>query len=61
MAAVGSGLWQDFAKIDEIHQVEAISRPIPEQNAVYEKLLPVFARAGQHQSELGEMLANLDL
>ena len=61
VAAVGVGLWPDFSRIDEIHQVEEITRPIPENNAVYKKLLPVFARATQHQSELGEMLAKLDI
>jgi xylulokinase len=60
VAAVGTGMWPDFSRIDDIHQVETITRPIPEHNAVYEKLLPVFARAGQHQSEIGEMLANLE-
>lgn len=61
VAAVGAGLWPDFSRIDQIHQIEEITRPIPENNAVYEKLLPLFARAGQHQSELGEMLAKLDV
>jgi xylulokinase len=61
VAAVGSGLWEDFSRIDEVHQVESISHPIPAHNAVYEKLLPVFNRAGQHQSELGDMLATLNL
>ena len=60
-AAVGVGLWPDFGRIDEIHQVEEITRPIPENNAVYEKLLPIFARVGQHQSEVGEALMKLDI
>jgi len=59
LAAVGTGLWSDFRKIDEIHEIEHIARPIPEHNAVYEALLPVFARAGQHQAEIGDMLAKL--
>jgi len=57
VAAVGTGLWRDFSRVDDIHQVEAVTRPIPENNAVYETLLPVFARASQHQAELGKMLA----
>jgi xylulokinase len=61
VAAVGAGLWGDFAKIDEIHQVEDIVTPIPAHNAIYEKLLPIFARAARYQSELGEMLARLEI
>ena len=61
VAAVGAGLWPDFSRIDQIHQVEEIVRPIPENNAVYERLLPVFAKTTQHQSELGEMLAKLEV
>jgi xylulokinase len=59
VAAVGTGMWPDFSRIDDIHQVETITKPIPEHNAAYERLLPVFVRVGQHQSEIGEMLANL--
>ncbi len=61
VAAVGSGLWGDFRRIDAIHQVEEIIRPNPANHAVYEKLLPIFIRAGQHQAELGEMLADLTI
>ena len=57
VAAVGSGLWSDFRKIDEIHEVQHVARPVPENNAIYEKLLPIYARASQCQSELGDMLA----
>jgi xylulokinase len=61
VAAVGTGLWDDFSQIDAIHQVEETTRPIPEHYLVYEQLLPVFAKAGLHQAELGEMLVKLDI
>ncbi|UCC64940.1 MAG: FGGY-family carbohydrate kinase [Anaerolineae bacterium] len=61
VAAVGAGLWSDFRKIDGIHEIEEVTRPIPAHNAVYEKLLPVFARAGQYQAQLGDMLAKLEI
>lgn len=59
VAAVGVGLWPDFSQIDEIHKVEEITHPIPQNTAVYDKLFPVFVKAGQYQAELGDMLANL--
>lgn len=61
VAAVGTGLWDDFGKIDEIHQIEAVARPVPEHNAIYEQLLPVYARAAQFQSEIGDMLTALGI
>ena len=34
LAAVGTGIWSDFNIIDEIHAVEDIAKPIPENSAV---------------------------
>ncbi len=61
VAAVGAGLWDDFSRIDDVHQVEAVATPNPPQRQVYEKLLPVFRHACHTQSVLGDMLAELDL
>jgi xylulokinase len=61
IAAVGTGVWDSFEIIDSIHQVEDITYPIKENNAVYEKLLPVFILAGQHLSELGDHINAIDL
>jgi xylulokinase len=61
VAAVGAGLWDDFTRVDEVHQVEAVAEPDPAGREVYDKLLPVFDRARQTQSELGDMLAALEL
>ncbi|MCP4357341.1 MAG: pentose kinase, partial [Chloroflexi bacterium] len=61
VAAVGTGIWNDFKKIDDIHQVEEVARPIPENTTIYEQLLPVFTKAGKYQSELGDMLTKLEI
>jgi len=61
VAAVGTGIWPDFGKIDDIHQVESVTKPIAENSAVYEKLLPAFIQAGRDQSKLGDMLAKIEL
>jgi xylulokinase len=61
VAAVGTGLWKDFDRIDAIHQVEDVKEPIPENNERYEKLLPIFKSASAAQAKLGEMLSKLGL
>ncbi len=60
VAAVGAGLWDDYSRIDDVHQIEAVAAPDSQNAAVFEKLLPVFCRACQTQAELGDMLAELD-
>lgn len=54
LAAVGVGLWENFDKIDEIHQVEGVSRPIPENVNVYQRLMPLSKKASRYLAEIGE-------
>jgi xylulokinase len=61
VAAVACGLWHDFARIDEVHQLEAVARPIAANSRVYRQLLPVFRQVGLDQSRLGDALASLTL
>ncbi len=61
IAAVGCGLWPDFSRIDQIHQVVERVEPVAKNNAVYEKLLPVFAAAAGCLSRVSADLHNLDL
>jgi len=60
VAAVGAGLWKDFSRIDDRHHVEEVTKPLPENVARYEKLLPVFRSAGESLAKIGDMLAGLD-
>ena len=59
VAAVGTGLWPDFERIDAVHQVEEAVAPRAENVRAYERLLPAFRRAVAHQGELGDLLAAL--
>jgi len=59
LAAVGTGLWDDFSRIDRIHQIEHVARPIAENTQHYEKLLPIYAEAARWQAKLGDQLAKL--
>jgi len=60
LAAVGSGLWQDFEKIDQVHELLHTAEPIRANSRKYEEMLPVFMQAARYHAELGNMLANLD-
>ena len=51
----------DFAKIDEIHQIESVTKPIPQNHKIYEQLLPIFAKVAHYQAGLGDMLASLKI
>jgi xylulokinase len=53
-AAVGTGIWTDFERIEEIHQVMDVTEPDPSNVAVYEKIMPEFMLAGKYLSELND-------
>lgn len=60
IAAVGSGLWKDFSKVDEIHQVESVSEPIKENTEKYKKLEPIYEVLRRSQAEIGESLSKIN-
>jgi xylulokinase len=53
LAAVGTGLWDGYDMINNLHQVEEIASPQPDNVCVYERLLPVFKKTGKYLAELG--------
>jgi len=61
LAAVGSGLWKDFSRIDEIHQVVELVEPDQENNRKYEKLLPVFDLANGYLAKVSAALREVEL
>ncbi len=56
-AAVGTGLWQDFAPIDAVHTIEERIDPDRANAAHYERLLVAVRVAVRHQAELAELLS----
>jgi xylulokinase len=60
LAAVGTGLWRDFSPIDHIHRDQEITEPIPENVAVYERLLPIYERGCRYLGELGDLLMEVE-
>lgn len=59
VAAVGTGLWRDFERIDQIHRIQDCMEPVAENTALYEQLLPVFCQAAAYQAELGDRLTKI--
>ena len=60
VAAVGAGLWKGFERIDEIHQVQGVEKPIPANVESYRRLMPAFEMVRRHQAELGELLRGME-
>ena len=58
LAAVGAGLWKDFEIIDQIHHVVDVTEPDPHNIEIYDRLMPVFIKAGNYLGEIGDMTAN---
>jgi xylulokinase len=56
LAAVGCGLWDGFERVVGLHRVEATAHPVEENVRLYAHMLPVFRRASESLSELGEMM-----
>ncbi|HET6411266.1 MAG TPA: FGGY-family carbohydrate kinase [Anaeromyxobacter sp.] len=52
VAAVGTGLWEGFDRIDGLHRTEEIVDPVPESAAYYDRLVPIFKKAADDQADL---------
>jgi len=61
LAGVGAGFWKDFEIIDEIHKIVEVIEPIPANAETYNKIMPVFRKAGKYLAELGDMVVDLGL
>lgn len=59
VAAVGAGLWKDFSRVKEVHQLKRRIAPVEEEARAYERIMPVFERIADIQSDIGDMLAQL--
>jgi xylulokinase len=61
VAAVGAGLWKSFEKVDEVHQVQGVQKPIPGNVEKYRRLVPAFEMLRRHQAELGDLLHGIEI
>uniref|UniRef100_UPI0036F25BBC xylulokinase n=1 Tax=Enterocloster aldenensis TaxID=358742 RepID=UPI0036F25BBC len=61
VAAVGAGLWKDFSRVREVHRLKRRIGPEPEAVLAYGRILPVFGKVADIQSDIGDMLAELKM
>ena len=59
LAFVGTGLWEDFGRILDLHAVEHRARPSPQTKPVYRVALQAFKAAAVSQAVLAAPLAAL--
>ena len=57
VAAVAVGLWDDFSRIDRVHELEDRAVPCPEHVRIYRQILPIFRQAALDQARLGDLSA----
>jgi xylulokinase len=60
VALVGVGLWDDFSKIDEIHEVQDVREPLPANQARYAPLTEIFEKLSRNQAQIGDMFARIE-
>lgn len=58
IAAVGSGFWEGYEKIEEIIRKMDTYKPVDEIVKEYEKLLPVYSSVLRPLSEIGRIMEN---
>lgn len=58
LAAVGSGLWDSFERVRDAHEIVGLAKP-DETAEQYRKIIPVFEKIAEIQSDIGDMLAEL--
>ena len=57
LGAVGVGLWDGFERLRSVCEVKSRIRPVPEECARYEALLPVFRKLAENQCTVAELMA----
>ena len=59
LALVGSGLWDNYTKLERIHRVLNNIDPEDERKEKYNRILEVFKKVCDIQSDIGDMLSQL--
>jgi len=59
IAAVGTGIWDDFSRIDQIHKTLEEVIPCSINVLKYQRMLPIFRKVAVQQSNIGDLLNGL--
>lgn len=59
LGAVGTGMWESFDKLHEVCAVKSSVAPVPEDNAKYEMILPIFKKVAENQCYVADLMADL--
>ena len=57
LGAVGVGMWDSFDNLRSVCAVKSCVKPIPGDNAQYERILPVFKKIAENQCDIAEVLS----
>jgi len=61
LVAYGLGYWNDYSKIDELHNIDSISEPAKENTKKYDKLYPIHREVAHYLALTGMHLHKLEL
>jgi xylulokinase len=61
VAGVGVGFWKDYEIIDKVHHIVDVTEPIPANVELYDKIMPIFLKAGKYLAEIGDTVMDLNL
>ncbi len=59
VAAVGTGLWSNFDKIDELHNIEERVVPSAQNMEYYDKMMQIYRKATDSLCDIGDALMSL--
>ncbi len=54
LTLVGCGIWSDYSRIDDLHQVESIAEPNSELASVYDRQFGFYLEISDYLSDLGD-------
>ena len=61
VGAVGSGMWKDFSRIDDVHRASETVKPVKADVEKYRKIRTAFECLRNCQKEVGELLHSIEL
>lgn len=61
IAAVGTGLWSDYDRIDSLHEIEVRCEPDAERTKQYDELFGLYEKAADFLCDYGDYVKNLNI